>query len=303
MEEGGDVHDLVAESFCFFFERGAGEDEVVFVEAGSTTSGVGDNGVVLGGIEGFEVFLSEFLRGGKVADVPGEGTAASLSGRDVDFDAVVGEGFDGGGVDVRIEDLLGAADEEGDFSLPGAFGWGDFRPGLFGWKGVRKEVEHGAEALGGDRGEDFGDFAKLGAEPETLGVWQSLGNEGAADFFEKRAFAILIGEGAEGGNEIPVGHTGGAGGFAGEAAEAGVEVWEGGFHFEFTFEDFFHEDNASTGGVHFLAEFLIGWASGEAESTMNTGLDSIRHGFAEWAVFFWINVVEHDDSYWLLVNG
>lgn len=82
---------------------------------------------------------------GLVPDVPGKGSAAGLIFGNVDVDAIVNEALDGGGVDVGIEDLLSAADEEGDGATFVAVGGVEFFPGLFFGKSVRDQVEHGAE--------------------------------------------------------------------------------------------------------------------------------------------------------------
>jgi hypothetical protein len=103
------------------------EDEVVFVQRGAAAGGVGEDRVDVGGESG-EVFAGEILCGGEVAGVPREAAAAALRLGHDDFDALLGEDGDGGGVDVGREDLLRAAGEERDAGTAFADGRGDARP-------------------------------------------------------------------------------------------------------------------------------------------------------------------------------
>ena len=78
----------------------------------------------------------------QIAGVPGQPATATLRGRDEDLHAIAGENFDGGGIDVGVEHLLGAAGEQGDAGAALAAGGRDPRPGLRGRHAGGREVQH-----------------------------------------------------------------------------------------------------------------------------------------------------------------
>jgi hypothetical protein len=276
-EEGGDVADAMAKFFRFGGEQGAGEDEVVFVQAAAAAGGGGDDGVDVFG-KGVEVLAGESLCGGQVADVPGEGAAAALVAGDEDFDPVAREDVDSREGDVGLEDLLGAAGEESDAGAAGSDGFGVSWERDGGWQLPGQQGEHGAESFGEEAREEFAEAAETRGPAEATGIWKGGGNEPAAEAIEKGARAGFFRPRAEGGDEVAIGDTAGAGGFAGEAAEAGVNVGLRGGGGEGAFEDLFHQDDAAAGAIHFLAEDAVGGAGGEAKAAMDAGLDSAGHG-------------------------
>jgi hypothetical protein len=84
----------------------------------------------------------ESLGCAQIAGVPGQATTAALRGRDDDLHTVAGEDFDGGGIDVGIEDLLGAACQQGHPGAPLTTGGGDTRPSLRGRNRGRRQFQH-----------------------------------------------------------------------------------------------------------------------------------------------------------------
>ena len=144
---------------------------------------------------------------------------------DDDFDAEAGQQADGGVVDLGVEDLLGAAGQEGDAAFFGAFGGVDAGAVEVAAGGDRLggEGEHGAQALGehGLAGDQFSERAgELGGhEGGAHAVWvgQDFGQGGAQEAFGPGAFVggLDVVPGVV--DQVHVVHAAGAGGHAGEA--------------------------------------------------------------------------------------
>jgi len=94
----------------------AGTYTFTVVATGTATGGVSDDRIHVSR-KGSEVATREALRRGQITRMPGQAATAALGGRDDHFNAVAGEHFDGGGIDVGVEHLLSAAREQG---YPGA---------------------------------------------------------------------------------------------------------------------------------------------------------------------------------------
>src|SRR5438270_930449 len=86
----------------------------------------------------------------------------------------------------------------------------------------------------------------------------------AARFFRARA---------EGREQIAVRDAARARGLAGEAAEAAVHVRQRVGEWERAFEHLLHQHDAAARRVHLLAQFAVGRAGAEAETTMHARLD------------------------------
>ena len=166
----------------------------------------------------------------------GERSAAHLRFRDDDFDAICVEDADGGVVETREGDLRDAAGEEGDASalLPyrGISAaelleekWSFNRGKELLAIGNAEEFEHAAEA------DEFLQAAAL-VDPDearegcdAFGRWQKFAEgEVARDAGEERALIIALDERAGVLDEFAVLDGGWAGGFAGAAVEAFVDV-------------------------------------------------------------------------------
>lgn len=93
------------------------------------------------------------------------------------------EDGDGGGVDFRGEDLLGAACEEGDAAVARGLGVVEGSEGLSGWEGGREELEHGAERLRNEPVEWSGGDAETGGEAEAARKGESGEERETAEFF------------------------------------------------------------------------------------------------------------------------
>lgn len=93
-----------------------------------------------------------------------------------------------------------------------------------GGEGFGEEIEHGAEARWKQRAQRAHENPGAGGDAEAARVGEVLGNQKTAEPFEERAAAAFLGEGAERADQVAVFDSGRAGGFAGEATEAGVEM-------------------------------------------------------------------------------
>ncbi len=213
-----------------------------------------------------------------------EGSAAALGGWDYYFTAVLLEDSYGGFVEAGEEDVGDAAAEHGYAVLAGTFGEEDLavlveEAGELGLGGEVLDLAEGAHELEQAGGADEAFEAGLLVDPH-----QAADNAEHPGGLEEGAvgevFDLLPGEGpfdfgldfgAGGFDEFAVFDAGGAGGFAGAAAEAEAHVFEIAFvHGCGTAGDLHHLIDAAAGGIHFNAEFAIGGAGVEAEAAVDT---------------------------------
>ena len=120
------------------------------------------------------------------------------------------------------------------------------------------------------------------------------GDEPSAHAFEEGTASLFLRERTEGREQIAVGDTARARGFAGEATEAAVHMRQRVGERERAFEHLLHEHDAAARRVHLLAEFAVRRARGEAESAMHARLDGARHGRSKRAVGFGLDRVKQD---------
>ena len=185
----------------------------VILHVGAAAGGVDDDSVDVGVFEEVDGGAGEIEGGGFFSGVDAESAAAGLFGRGNDFAAFGGEDADGGGVDVREESALDAAEEKADasafFALRGSDG-GNFFDGLDG----REKRVHG--------GHGFGEKVEEADGTENgLQAGFCVGEQGRAEEVESRG----MGEGGE--EEAAVEFFGG--GSAGSCVRFGREwlrlVW------------------------------------------------------------------------------
>jgi hypothetical protein len=81
-------------------------------------------------------------------------------------------------------------------------------------------------------------------------------------------------------DELTVADAGGAGRFAGEAAEAPIDVGPRVVERQIALECLFHQHDSAARRVHLLAEHLVGRAGGEAETAVDAGGDGASHRLA-----------------------
>jgi hypothetical protein len=213
-----------------------GEEVIVFLECGTAAGGIGDNGVEFVTGESDKIFASEIARGVADSGVGRERSATHLSFGDDDFDAVGVENADGGVVEAREGNLRDAASEEGDASALWPYrGKGaaeflkekwrfDFREELLAI-GETEKFEHAAKA---DESLQAGLLIKpdeTGESGNAIGVREQFPEcEVAGDASEERALVVALDESACVLDKFAVLDGGGAGGFAGAAVEAFVDV-------------------------------------------------------------------------------
>ena len=223
--------------FGLFF----GEEVVVFLERGAAAGGVGDDGVEFVASESEKIFAGEIARGVADSGVSGERSAAQLIFGDDDFDAVGVEDADGCVVEARECDLRDASSEEGDAGALLPCRWKsaaefleekwrfDFGEKLFAI-GETEELKHAAETdetleagalVEPDEARKRGDAIGMREKPAE--------GEIASDAGEERALVVALDERAGVLDELAVLDGGGAGGFAGAAVEAFVDVLDEGF--------------------------------------------------------------------------
>ena len=142
VKESRHIHDPMPKGLCPFLPFRPFEDEVVFVESGTASGGVGDDGVnVLSG-KSIKVLSREFLGGLEIADMPRKRSATALGFRDNDLDPIPSQNLDRGGIDIRVENLLGATGEQSDTRSTRTGRRGKFRPFLSRRQLVGQELEH-----------------------------------------------------------------------------------------------------------------------------------------------------------------
>ncbi len=98
------------------------EQQRVLLHAGAATGRVGDDGIHLGHREGFEVVAGQRSGLGRRAGVHRQAATAGLVFRNEGFDTVLSQNPQRGPVDLRGQDLLGAAGQQGHPRPDLAFG-------------------------------------------------------------------------------------------------------------------------------------------------------------------------------------
>jgi hypothetical protein len=269
----------------------AGENEVVFVEGGAAPRGAREDGINIRR-EDAEIPPCEPLRRRQIAGVPRERAAADLSAGHDHLDPVARKDFDGGRVDVRIEDLLRAACKEGDACAAVTLCGCDFRPCLPRRNAFRDQVQHGTEGLWKKGGEAARKTSGPRGGAKTHGIRKCGGDDPPTEAFHERAASFSLRERAEGREDILIRDAARARGFAGEAAEAPVHMKDSVREREVALEDLLDEDDTPARRVHLLPEFPVGRACGEAEAAMNTGLHGVCHRPATRAVVLGEDFVE-----------
>lgn len=283
-EEFSDVEDFAAE----FFRTGGfgiriGEKMPVFLKRGATAGGVGEDSVKVFGEEGREIFSGNDAGGFAVPGMGGESAAAELMIGNDDFDAVGHEDAEGGFIERGESDIGDAAGEEGDT-----------RAALTaGRKGVAEAAEEEFRVDGREERFFFSEAKELKnsrlarerlqagtlVEAEEAGdcrdaprVRQELAkDEVAREARQERAPVVAPDAGAGVFDELAVLDAGGAGGFAGAAVEAFVDVVDeaGGDRLLAVF-DVDHLADAAAGRIGFEVPEAVGGASIVAEAAVDT---------------------------------
>lgn len=264
-EKFGDV-------FCFcgegvggsVFGLVGGEKMMIFLERGAATGGVGDDGVEVLVEECGDIFSGEIASDVANSGMRGKRAAAKLFRGDDDFATVGGENADGGVVELRKGDVGDATGEEGDTGAA----WSDGGKSLAEAREEKRIVDARKKAFAigeAEKFEDAGgasDFLQAGAlidaeKARDRGDATRKGKEMTKDEIareagEKWARVVAFDFGARVFNELAVFDAGGAGGFAGAAVEAFVDVLDEGIGDGLVIEfDVNHLADAAARGVGF----------------------------------------------------
>ncbi len=253
------------------------KEMIVFLECGAATGGVGDDGIELFVGKRCEICSCKIARGIADTGMSGQRAATKLILGDNDFAAVGGEHADGGLIEIRKYDIGDAAGEEGDTGAARAGCW-------IGFAQTAKEkiiVDPRQEAFLLGDAEKFqdadaaGNGLQAGALIQTKqagGVrevkrtgQQSAENEIARDASDPGAGIFALNARAGVLDEFAVLDAGGAGGLAGAAVQAFVNVIDKGIgDGQLALLDVDHLADAAARGIRFQIPEAIGGAGVEA---------------------------------------
>src|SRR5216683_1864640 len=255
---------------------------IVFLEGGTAAGGVGDDGVEVFAKKCGEIVAREFASGIANAGVGGERAAAELILRDCHFAAVGGEDADGGFVELGESDVGDAAGEEGHAGA--AWTGGGKRRAEMAVEKIVVDAREEAFAFGEPEKFQDADAAGDGLQPGTLIEAQNArGVDDAMRLREKMPEnKVARGAGEPGAgivaldaragvlDELSVFDAGRAGGFAGAAVEAFVDVVDERFGDGLLVQlDLDHLVDAATGRIGFEVPEPIGGTGVEAEAAMD----------------------------------
>jgi hypothetical protein len=120
-----------------------------------------------------------------------------------------------------------------------------------------------------------------------------LRRQEVAEVFRDGPFEMRPRDGAKWADQIAIGDSARAGGLAGQTAETAIDMRLGIFPGQSAFEHLFHQDDATSRSIHFLAELGIGRAGRETKSAVDAGLDCIGHRLAKRAIRPGFNRMQH----------
>lgn len=289
-EEFGDVFAFCGEALGASGVGGIIAENVgVVFHVRAATGGVDDDGIDVGLFEDVDGVAGEAEGGGFFSGMDAERATAGLILWGDNFAAFRGEDAGGGGVDVREKGALDTAEEKADTATLFALSESDGRDGFDGRDGREQRV-HGGDGFGeqfekadGAKGELQAGFAIKEERPaeqiEASGTREGFEEQAAMEFVPGRTMEVAFDLRASGFDEFAVFDTGGAGGHAGDATEAGIEMANECFvEGSGAVEGHFHEIDATAGGIHFFGPEDVGGTDGETEAAVNALVDQIGRG-------------------------
>ena len=278
-----DVADILRECRCGgVFGFAGSEQAIVFLKRGTATRGVGDDRVEISSTEGGEIATGQFAGDVAHTSMQRQGAAAELTVRDNDFASVCREDADGGFVQRRESDICDATREEGHAGAAGTLRGVSFaelveeKPAIHGWqeqitfrksqefensRGPCQSLQSGSliKAHEFRRG---GDAIRIGQQPPV--------DEISRQPRKKRALVFVFDARAGVRHQLSVVHRGGAGGFAGAAVEAPVNVLDESVrNGKLTLLDQKHLANAAARRIGFQLPQTIGRAVIQAQAAVN----------------------------------
>ena len=268
---------------------------IVFLERGAAAGGVGDDGVEVFTKEDGEICSGEVARGITYAGVRGEGATAELPPGDDDLAAVGGEDADGGFIELRESDIRDASGEKGDACAARA--GGGVGPAMAAIEKVVIDAREKPFALGETEKFQDADAARDGLQAGALVEAKNSGEIGdemrigeqlaedevARDAEDPRALVVALDAGAGVLDEFSIFHTRGAGGFAGAAVEAFVDMIDEGIGDGLLVQlDVYHLVDAAARRIGFEIPEPVGRAGAEAEAAVNAAGVVLVDGIEAW---------------------
>jgi hypothetical protein len=264
---------------------------IVFLERGAATGGVGEDGVKVFAEERGNIFSGKVASDIANAGMGGEGAAAKLAMGHDDFAAVGGENANSGFVEPRESDVGDAAGEERDAGAAGA----DGGEGLAEAREEKRIIDAREEAFAISETEELEDAAgaRERLQPGTLidaektrsgrdARWkrkQMTKDETAHSAGEKWATVAALDFCARVFDELAVFHARGAGGFAGTAVEALVNVLDEGIGDGLMVQfDVNHLADAPARRICFKVPEAVGGAGVETEAAVSATREIFVNG-------------------------
>ncbi len=102
------------------------------------------------------------------------------------------------------------------------------------------EIEHGPELAWSERPQDFAQPPEEQRQAEALWKGDHARCNKAAQALARRATKVRLRQRAKRADQVPIGHTAGTGRFAGQAAQAAVNVQLGALPGQLALKHFFH---------------------------------------------------------------
>ena len=255
---------------------------IVLLERGAATRGVGDDGVELAAAKRGDVLAGQLAGRFAHTGMRGKCAAAELRAGDDDFAAVGREDANGRFIELGEGDIGDASGKEGHARAAGALRG----KGLAEFAEKEMIVDAGQETLAIGEAEQFEDAGgagerlqagalveakQSGGEGDTVGVGkQALKNDVARESREERALVLVFNARAGVFDEFAVFHAGGAGGFAGAAIEAFINVADETFgERQFAVAHQNHLADAAAGRIAFEMPEAIGRTVVQAQAAMD----------------------------------
>ena len=210
--------------------RRLAEHEAVILHRGAAARGIDHHRIQPRRIPGQDIGPRCGHGGVMQAHMMGQRAAAAGGWRHHHLHPHAGEKADGGGVDFRVQHLLGAAGQQRHAAAPRALGGVEAAERLRGWQGFWCQFQHGAQPFGRHRlaGDQAGEATHQPGQAhggaEARGIGQDHRQHAAQQALRQGAVIGLLDMPAGMIDEVHVVHPGGAGCHAAQAGEAAINM-------------------------------------------------------------------------------
>ena len=208
------------------------------------------------------------------AHVVGQCAAAALAFGDHDLSAQSGQQADRRVVDIGVEGALGAACHQGNAH----FLVGDMESlgvvvARYGWDNLWGHFQHGAQPwIGNEPCKGASDFGAEQRDPKACRIGQDTGENPAQGAVRQGPFVVVFDIGTGVIDQVHVVNARRAGGHAGKARQAAVDVFDGfGVWRALVLQHVLDQVDAATGAIKLIAKDLIGRAGRGAKPAMHAG--------------------------------